>query len=317
MINRFTITWRTTLRAPATRLLCVAAAFGTAITTAAIPTKERDAIYRDLQQPILVQLVNKRMIPGHSINVSGEQIIIGTSEGAGEIIFTFKTNEVDSFDIPGESYKTLAIEWMQAGETENALELMAMLYQQRVQLIPLLPPSESHFFIYYIELILQSRNPARAIAVTEVLRPQVENSAALRALDDALLESYHTLELYDEARPLAEAWLAQRDPFGASALGYYVLSADMLRAESYNEALDLALQPIVFSSPMPTKNLEHCYAVAISAALGLRDIDYANTLYNEMKQRKLVWPENDQTLAPFHQTFLKTTSAHEANTLNP
>jgi tetratricopeptide (TPR) repeat protein len=277
---------------------CVASAAG-------LTPEENATIYRELQEPIQVKLKNKRTIPGHSINVSGETLQIGTSEGAGEIIFTFQVDEVDSFSIPGESYKTLVVEWIESGDTEKALELIELLYMQRVQLIPLLPASESNFFTYYIDLILASDNPARAIAVTEILRPQIESPAALRALDDAILESYHKLELHDEALPLAQAWVASRTPYGASALGYYVLGTSALRKEAYNEALDLALQPIVFSSPVITEKIAHCYAVAVSAALGLREKDYAITLYQEMLQRELSWPENDKTLAPFHQTILK------------
>lgn len=284
-------------------LLCAYSA-----TAAGLSTEERDVIYRELQEPIQVKLVNKRTIPGHSINVSGEEIQIGTSEGAGEIIYTFQTNEVHSFKIPGDSYKTVVVEWIEAGETEKAIELLKLLYQQRVQLIPLLPASESNFFTYYVDLILESDNPARAIAITEILRPQIENPAAIRALDDAILESYYTLELYDQATPLAVAWVEQRSAYERSALGYYVLSADALRKEAYDEAIDLALQPIVFSSPITTEKIAHCYAVAISAALGLRDKDYAATLYREMLERDLSWPENDKTLAPFHKTILEQTT---------
>jgi len=270
--------------------------------TAAIPTAEYDAIYAELHQPIDVHLINGRTIPGHSIDVSGDQIQIATSEGAGEIIHTFNVNQVDHFTIPGESYKTLAVEWMEAGEAENALELMQLLYLQRVKILPLMPPSESHFFIYYVDLILQSDNPARAIAVTAILKPQITHPAALRALDDAVLDSYNTLQLYDEVRPLTQAWLAQRDAYGDSALGYYTHSADLLRSEHYDEALDTALQPIVFSTPNPPEKLAHCYAVAISAALGLRDKDYALTLYYEMQERALTWPTEDPTFeVPFKQ----------------
>ncbi|WP_162029313.1 MULTISPECIES: hypothetical protein [unclassified Lentimonas] len=270
--------------------------------TAAIPTAEYDAIYAELHQPIDVHLNNGRTIPGHSIDVSGDQIQVATSEGAGEIIHTFNVNQVDHFTIPGESCKSLAVEWMKAGETENALELMQLLYLQRVKILPLMPPSESHFFIYYVDLILESDNPARAIAVTAILKPQITHPAALRALDDAVLDSYNTLQLYEKARPLTEAWLAQRDPYGDSALGYYTHSADLLRSEHYDEALDTALQPIVFSTPNPPQKLAHCYAVAISAALGLHEKDYALTLYHEMQELALTWPAEDPTFeAPFKQ----------------
>lgn len=282
-----------------TLLLLIILALPTPI-SAAIPADQLASIDTELHEPIMVHLDNGQTIPGHSIDVSDGLIQIATSEGAGEILHTFKIEQVERFTIPGESYKTLAVEWIESGETENAMELLQMLYLQRVKIIPLLPASESHFFIYYVDLILQSDNPARAIAVTAILKPQISNPAALRALDDAVLDSYNTLQLYDEARTLTQAWLAERDPYGDSALGYYTHSADLLRNEDYDAALDLALQPIVFSTPNPPDKLAHCYAVAISSALGLRDKDYALTLYAEMQARELTWPEADPTFeAPF------------------
>lgn len=270
--------------------------------TAAIPPDELEVIDAELHQPIAVHLINGRTIPGHSIDVSGNYIQVATSEGAGEIIHTFNVNEVRDFTIPGESYKTLAVEWIDAGESDNAMELLQLLYLQRVKIIPLLPAAESHFFIYYVDLILQSDNPARAIAVTGILKPQISHPAALRLLEDAVLDSYNSLKLYDQARPLTQAWLATRNPYGDSALGYYTHSADLLRSEDFSGALDTALQPIVFSMPNPPNKLAHCYAAAISSAMGLRDPDYALILYAEMLERALTWPQTDPTFdAPFKQ----------------
>jgi hypothetical protein len=270
--------------------------------TAAIPPDELEVIDAELHQPIAVHLINGRTIPGHSIDVSGNYIQVATSEGAGEIIHTFNVNEVRDFTIPGESYKTLAVEWIDAGESDNAMQLLQLLYLQRVKIIPLLPAAESHFFIYYVDLILQSDNPARAIAVTGILKPQISHPAALRLLEDAVLDSYNSLKLYDQARPLTQAWLATRNPYGDSALGYYTHSADLLRSEDFSGALDTALQPIVFSMPNPPNKLAHCYAAAISSAMGLRDPDYALILYAEMLERALTWPQTDPTFdAPFKQ----------------
>ncbi|MFT4901978.1 MAG: tetratricopeptide (TPR) repeat protein [Lentimonas sp.] len=270
-----------------------------------LSAQQRQLIEQELQAPIRITLSNRGTVIGHSIRVSDERIIIGTSEGAGEAIFTFKLDEVRAFEIPGESYKPLAVEWLQAGQQHAALELFELLYQQRVNMLPLLPPSESHFFIYYAELALQLNKPAQAIGIITKLRPQIENIAALHAVDDAILNSYQQLELYDQARPLAQDWVATRAPYGNSGLGHYVLGTAALRDQDYATALELALQPIVFSSPLPTAHLAHCYAVAISAALGLREPDYATTLFREMQQRELSWPANDTTLQSFHGKLLQ------------
>lgn len=274
----------------------------------AMTTEERAAIMDELHRPIQVHLANGRIIPGHSIEISGEWIKIASAEGAGEVIHTFDVAQVERFTIPGESYKSLVVEWLEAGNNDDALELVQLLYLQRVKILPLLPASESHFFIHYVNLILRSENPARAIAVSSVLRPQISNTDALHALDDAILDSYNTLQLYDEVRQLTRAWLEERAPYGNSALGYYTHGADLLRGENYEAALESALLPVIFSAPTPPAKLEHCYAVAISAAIGLRDKNYALTLYREMQERHLEWPSSDPTFEPYFKKlndFLK------------
>lgn len=283
----------------------------------AISENEWAVIQKELSAPIVLKLSNGQRIVGNPIHVSDKQIQIASAEGAGEIVFTFELAQVSELSLQGESYKTLALEWMEAGEAEAALELMAMLFAQRSPLLPLLPAGESHFFIYYVDLVLASPHPARAIAITEALRPQIENPAALRALDDAILKSYQSLELYDQAIPLAETWVAERQPYGGSALGYYVLGAARLRAGAYEEALDLALRPIVFSSPLSMDQMDACYAVAVSAALALRERDYAAMLYREMKSRGLVWPAEDSTLEVFLKQIEEYIEDHEDDETTP
>lgn len=297
------------------RLLVLASVLPNAVY--AIAREERTAIQTELSAPIQLKLANGQRISGNPINVSETQIQIATAEGAGEIVFTFEIPEILEISVPGESYKSLAVEWRQAGAQEDALALMGLLFAQRKSLLPLLPPGESHFFLYYVELVLSSPHPARAIAILATLRPQIENPAALRALEDVTLESYQTLGLHDEARPLAEAWIEVRKPYGESALGYYVLGTAHLREQAYEAALDLALRPIAFASPLPTRHLAECYAVAVSAALQLRERAYAATLYREMQARGFEWPNGDRTLQPFLKDMTEYLAEHEKARTQP
>lgn len=289
-------------------LLCIPT-----LTFGAIPPEERQAIEVELKAPITLNLENGQAIPGNPISVTEEQIQLASAEGAGEIIFTFDHEEIKTIEIPGESYKSLAIEWMEAGKTEQALDLMDLLYQQRKTLLDLMPASESNFFVLYIQLILDSPDPARAIGASARLRPNINNPAALRALDNAILESYQRLELFEEAIPLAKAFVAKRKPYGDSALGYYVLGCEHLRRAEYEKALDLGLQPIVFSSLLSTDKLAHAYALSISAAFELRERDYAALLFEEMQNRGFVWPGRDSTLKPYLEKIEKYLADHEVD----
>jgi hypothetical protein len=297
------------------RILAILALFTPLFTSFAqgIPDGERQSIEAELKAPITLHLNNGQAISGHPIEVTEKQIRVASAEGAGEIIFTFQDHEIERIEIPGESYKSLAIEWMETGEAEKALELMDMLYAQRKTLLHLMPASESNFFVLYIQLILDSPDPARAIGASARLRPQIENPDARQALNNAILESYQRLELYKEALPRAKRFVAERAPGGDSALGYYVLGCEYLRRAEYERALDLALQPVVVSSLLPTEKLAHCYAVAISAAYELRERDYAALLFKEMQARQFTWPTKDSTLEPYLEKIKKHIADHEVD----
>ena len=264
-------------------------------------------IRAELEEPIKADIGNLQPIEGHITKVSENQIEIKSSEGIGEITFVFEKKQIEGFKLPGESYKSLALEWLYSGRSKEAHDLMQLLFEQRKSILPMLPPSESNFFVYYVRLILNSPRPARAIAIADLIRPQIKNPDALRDLDDSILESYYKIALYDEARALAETWIQSSPPHGESALGYYVLATDSLRNENHVHALDLALQPIVFSSSIPVSKLAHCYAAAIGATLKLRDKNHAIILYQEMQERRLDWPEEDDLLKPFHEQILEYT----------
>lgn len=286
------------------------AVFATTL-SGAISNEEKAAIRSELQQPIQVYLNNGRSLPGHSIQVSDGSLKIGSAEGSGEIIYTLKPDEIVRFEIPGEHYKSTALAWHQGDRPDDASFLFERLYQQRVNLIPLLPASESHFFCYYAESLFKAGNYPKAIAVAEVLRPQVTSPEAIDLLDDITLASYQNLELYDQATVRARAWVEERKAFGDSALGYYVLADQALRLEAFDEALQIALQPIVFSTATPKAYLAESYAAAISAAIGQREKDYARTLYLEMQERDLLWPESVASFQPYFaklQGFLEDDS---------
>lgn len=256
-------------------------------------------IEEELKAPILLHLKNGRYISGHALDVSDGKLRIASAEGAGEITFTFTKDEILKIEVPGDIYKSRALQHAENGDSLAALQTMERLYKQRSKLLPILDPAEAHYFIYYVDLVLDSPNPARSIAIIQRLSPVITHPDAKAALEGTILESYNTLQLHEEALPYAQAWVESRSPFGDSALGFYVLGTHHLRLEEYTEALDLALQPIVFSTPTPQDKLAHCYAVAISAALGLREKDYAHTLLSEMREQDLLWPEDDPTFEPF------------------
>lgn len=271
---------------------------------AALSEEARAALSSEMIKPIQVYLNNGRNLLGHSIKVQNNTLKIATSSGAGEAIYSFEPNEIKRFEIPGEAYKTLAIEQMRSGETESALEIMSRLYEQRLNLIPYLPDSEANFFTLYVDL-LKEENPSRAIAVAETLAPLLQNPKAIELIEAARMEGYYQMEMYADAHRIASLKHSKGTPYDNSALSTFILSEQALREKDYETAIALALEPIIFSGPNTTDKLADCYAVAISAAIRLREHTYAQILYKEMQERELLWPTQNQTLQPFHEKLLK------------
>jgi hypothetical protein len=252
----------------------------------------------EILEPSVINLKNGRIITGHIRQVVNEQLQIVSSEGIGEAIFKFNLDEISEIGLPGDTYKEQSVEWMEMGKLEAARKLMEVLFKQRASLLPVLKPEEVHFFINLIHLNIALVNPARSIAIDELLRPHLIEQRAIDVLDDARLDSYNKLKLYKKARPLAEKWIIDRQPDDRSAIGYYIVSAEHLRSREPEKALEMALKPIAFSSYLKVEKLAHCYSVAIGAALDLRENKYAQILYKEMQNRDLVWPE-DEMLASY------------------
>lgn len=275
---------------------------------AKIEPVERIAIQAELDQAFTLSLQNGQTLVGRVNEVSEDEIRLSISEGAGEIVYTQRLAEIASIEIPGETYKTLALDWIQEGRESEALELMELLYHQRTTLLPILPASESHFFVPYVELILDSPKPSRAIGVASRIAPQLESEAARMALDDLILESYHRFEMHEQAAELAETWVISRDPHGATAIGFYVWGMEHFRNERYRLALEQALHPIVFPSPVAPEWLAHCYALAIGSALKIREKDYAITLFEEMQVRGLLWPNEEPQLKEILDLFNEKTN---------
>ena len=112
----------------------------------------------------------------------------------------------------------------------------------------------------------------------------------LQELEDVILMAYYRLSM-PEAADLAAQWIAERSHYGYSALGYYVQATLKLQSGETDQALLAALEPIVFSSQFPMKYLNFCYAIAIKAALDLKQPIHARCLWQEMQERGLSWPE--------------------------
>ena len=175
-------------------------------------------------------------------------------------------------------------------EPELAREVLGELFVQRTDLLAVLPPAEVGEFLALARLHLEAGDPTWAVALCRRLRPFLTRQEHLRRLADIELAAQYSLWRVAEMLPLAESWVAERHPGGPSALGFHVLAEHALVSRRPGDAMDWALSVVAMASSGPVESLDHCYAVAVAAALELRDKDHALLLWREMQSRGMEWP---------------------------
>jgi hypothetical protein len=217
---------------------------------------------------------------------------IRLARDGGEIVYSFSRDEIARLVLPGIETETRALESWDRGDAAAALPLLDALGRQRIRYLPFLDEAQRRPVVVLVEAHEQVGDPHAAIGFARRLET-VDLSARERSrLRDAVLRAHARLDHGAELVRLAEAWCAEADPDGPSALGWSILARHALQTGSAERALWIALQPVVFSDHRPKTALDICYAVAVAAADNLGDDAHARTLATEMRLRGLAWPSD-------------------------
>ncbi|BET65660.1 hypothetical protein ASA1KI_05780 [Opitutales bacterium ASA1] len=224
--------------------------------------------------------------------IHDSRLRIRLARDGGEIVYSFSRDEIARLVLPGIETETRALESWDRGDAAAALPLLDALGRQRVRYLPFLDEAQRRPVVTLVEAHEQVGDPHAAIGFARRLET-VELSARERnRLRDAVLRAHARLDHGAELVRLAEAWCAEADPDGPSALGWSILARHALVTGEPERALWVALQPIVFSDHRPKTALDVCYAVAVAASDALADAPHARTLAAEMRLRGLAWPHD-------------------------
>lgn len=276
-----------------------------------LDSKVHQAIMAELAKPVLIKLTNGAQIVGHSVKLQDRKLLVGTSSEGGEARFTFDTSQLQQIQLPGKAIQAQAVQALESQQPKLARGFFERLYYQRVNLLPILPAAESQFFIGYAQIVFSDDEAAAALGICQKIHAQIVNSGSQRQLQILRLQCYERLQLHQKSIPLATELIESNRWQPNSGLAHWILANAHYNQGNYDSALHTALEGIVLDTRPYGAYLNGCYAVAALSALKLKQLEYAQNLYQEMQNRHLTWPHNmPSALAKLEKTLIQQFTDH-------
>lgn len=275
-----------------------------------LPPELHETIMVELSKPVTIKLINGAQIVGHSVKLKDEQLLVGTSTEGGEARFTFDTSQLKQIQLPGKAIQAQARQALESQQPKLARAILERLYYQRVNLLPLLPETESEFFIAYVQSIFDADEAAAALGICQKIQAQIKSNASQTKLQMLKMQCYEKLQLNQKSISLATEFIATNRWQPNNGLAYWILANTHYQLGAYDSALRTALEGIVLDTRPYGRYLNACYAVAALSALKLKQIEYARKLYLEMQNSHLEWPRNPSALSKLEKTLLQTFTDH-------
>lgn len=277
------------------------AAFVIVFVVSCLPAQE-PINYAVLSEPDSLYLVNGRGITGDARNVVEGRLVFAGTSATGSVEYSFAQEEVARLDFSGHALVARANELYAGERYAEAVVIMEALYKQRARFFAFLQQDQVAWFQRLADGAYMAGDYYLAVGVARNVRPFIRDARIQRELHDRELLAHYHLPLLGKTQELAESWVRNWEPYGESALGWYILGQLAFDREDADAALWFCLRPIVFSSQYQTDYLPNCYALAIVAAVAMEDFNQAEMLLTEMKDRGLSWPVEPK-FAPYRAYF--------------
>ena len=124
--------------------------------------------------------------------------------------------------MPGKAIQAQALQALESQKPKLARGIFERLYYQRVNLLPLLPASESQFFIAYAQTVFSADEAAAALGICQKIDAQIINSASKRQLQRLRLQCYQRLQLHQKSILLATELIESNRWQPNSGLAYWI-----------------------------------------------------------------------------------------------
>ncbi len=254
---------------------------------------------------------NGRRYTGEFTGIEEGRLRILVFEGAGQIQYSLRIEEIASVRLPGDEVERAAVELYDAAEYDRAIPLLNALFRQRVSYLEILDERQEETLVSLPVAYFETADYINAVSIARRLLRENGREAHRARLEALMLEGYFRLELYDQTAELAREWCSRQDTYPESAIGWALLAELKLREERYEEALWVALQPVAFSGARPMEYLDRAYAVAAHSYLALDAENDGYRLFQEMKEHGLTWPESGDRYAETRAHYREIAAAIE------
>lgn len=241
-----------------------------------------------LAMPQQVYLRDGRVYEGHAQRLEEGHLVFRLATDSGEVEYGFVVNDVLRLEFPGADVQEEALLFWNEGELGKVVRRMQAIYRQRKRFLSLMDSEQVHWFLHYVEVLLDTADYYSAIAVARQLEPLISGEQEHIRLQERLLLAYHLVGLEDSMVQLAQTLRERANPYRQSALSAYLPALRAADEGDWETALNLLLEPIVHSSQFPMEYLGDAYVLAIRACEAMGDSQYADFLRDEMQLRHLV-----------------------------
>ncbi len=237
-----------------------------------------------------IELTNGKTLSG---NLAGRQsiyVVLSLSEGQSEVEMRLKPDEIKRILFSDSTSKEEAIDQYPTSDPFQATTLLEKLARKRLPYMDLLSHSDELLFAMLLESYIQSGRADDALDRAKLWRTKLKSTEIVDQIDELQIIAAKNAGHLDEAIFYSKRWIDSGKPARETALPWSTLAEKSLNEGEIEEALWLALNPIVFTHPNTPRFLENAYEIAVFSAYQLDDLDYALQLYTDMKLRKLSWP---------------------------
>ncbi|TVR49888.1 MAG: hypothetical protein EA425_11065 [Puniceicoccaceae bacterium] len=219
-----------------------------------------------------------------------DRLYLRIADGAGFVEIGFTPAEVRRFQFPGTEIAREASEAAADGRWHEALPVLNRLVDQRRPYLPFWEDDSWNLLADLINGFEATGNAIDSLAYAGIFLGEFTPPRLVPLLRRAQLVASHALGLREEAEAIATEWIEQVPPGPASAIPAAILAGMALEAGVPEQALWIALQPVVFAEGVSDRQLILCQAVAARAALEAGHHGTARALFNELLELGLDWP---------------------------
>ncbi len=207
-----------------------------------------------------------------------------------------RQEEVASLQFHDEQQQEEAIGLLHLEEHEKATIPLHDLAIRRATYLGLLDAEQERWLITYMRTCLKARKEEQILHYAKLWQPKIRSESHLNSVSELKIRSALNLGRLEEAALYADYWIESGLSSKNTAIAWIALAKKAFREEEFQDALWLSLQPIAFSNALAPHDMGQSYAIAIKSAKSLDQISYSNILYEEMLERHIQWPENEQQI---------------------